>query len=113
MLRLNLNEYRNAPYFKLNQAKIAFKEEPSIKSQLLNLPQYSRIHLRYIVHYPTNREFDVANICAVADKFFSDALVEYGKLPDDNFKFIPQVTYCFGSIDKHNPRIEVEIINVD
>ena len=108
-MRLNLNEYRNAPYFKLNNAKVNFKNEPSIKQQIEQLPVFDKVKLTYVIHYDFNKAFDVANIGAVADKFFSDALVEAGKLTDDNFKYVSQVSYKFGSIDKVNPRIEVYI----
>jgi len=60
--------------------------------------------------YPqTKRLFDVGNVGSVVEKFFLDALVEFGKLEDDNYLFCPEVIYQFGSVDKLNPRIEVHI----
>jgi hypothetical protein len=36
-----------------------------------------------------------------------------GKLPDDNYNYIPLTIYRFGSIDPVNARVDVEIINFD
>ena len=104
----NLNVYRNAPYHLLNAVKIAFKE--AIEDQLRKLPRFRTIELVFTVFPATLREFDVSNICSVVDKFFSDALVEFGKLPDDNFKHLLSVKYRYGELDRENPRVDVEII---
>lgn len=105
--RLNLNQYRNTHYIILNKAKIAYKE--LMKEQISRLPELSNISLRYTVYTKTKREFDLSNVCSVVDKFFCDALVELGKLPDDNIKYLSQISFSFGGIDKDNPRIEVTI----
>ena len=91
---LNLNQYRNAHFYKLNNAKIEYK---------------AIIKLTYVVYPKTSREFDISNVCSIVDKFFSDALVELGKLPDDNFKYIPEISYKIGEKDKDNPRVEIII----
>lgn len=52
---------------------------------------------------------DVSNVCSVVDKFFCDALVEEGRIPDDNYDHIPEIKYIFGEVDKTNPRVDVEI----
>lgn len=105
--RLNLNQYRNTHYIILNKAKIAYKE--LMKEQINRLPELSNINLHYTVYTKTKREFDLSNVCSVVDKFFCDALVELGKLPDDNIKYLSQISFSFGGIDKDNPRIEVTI----
>lgn len=112
-MRLNLNEYRNAPYFKLNQAKIAFKQDINVNYQISQLPKLNKVRLVYIVYFDRNALFDVANVCSVVDKFFSDALVEAGKLEDDNYHYVTEVIYKFGGIDKVNPRVEVEIWKIN
>lgn len=104
---LNLNQYRNAHFYKLNNAKIEYKA--FMRSQIELLPELPAIRLTYVVYPKTNREFDISNVCSIVDKFFSDALVELGKLPDDNFKFISEVVYKFGEKDKDNPRVEIII----
>ncbi len=104
---LNMNQYRNAHYHTLNKAKQTFHDMviPSLKS----LPVLTKISLIYTLFPPSKRELDVANICSIVDKFFSDTLVSSGRITDDNFKVLPNITYRFGSIDKTNPRVEVTI----
>lgn len=104
---LNLNQYRNAHFYKLNNAKVEYKAV--MRSQIELLPELPIIRLTYVVYPKTSREFDISNVCSIVDKFFSDALVELGKLPDDNFKYLPEVVYKFGEKDKDNPRVEIII----
>jgi len=104
---LNLNKYRNTHYQTLNKAKVVFKE--LLWDQIILLPSLNIIELEYKLFTGTKRLCDVSNICSVIDKFFSDALVECGKLEDDNYLFLPKVSYEFGSIDKSNPRVEAHI----
>jgi len=108
---VNLNDYRakGACFFIINKVKQMFHE--SVKEQIDILPnlQYP-IRCNYTVYKKDKRKFDVNNVCAVADKFFMDALVEYKKLPDDDYEYYLGFGQTnFGGIDKENPRIEVEI----
>lgn len=104
---LNMNQYRNTHYQLLNKAKIKYKE--LLKPQIELLPKYSVVALHYTM-YPKNRQLqDIANVCSIHDKFFSDALVELRKLPDDNYLYLPTTTYNFGSVDTENPRVEIYI----
>lgn len=105
---LNLNAYRNAHFHVLNKVKILFKE--LVKNQIEEIPKFNgKISLTYTVFPKTKVKLDVNNICSIADKFFSDALVELGKLDDDNFEHIPVIKAKYGEVDKENPRIEVLI----
>lgn len=106
---LNLNSYRNAHYFILNNSKILFKELMS--SQINNLPNLGEgyINIKYTLYPSSKKLSDVSNICSIVDKYFCDALVQSGKLPDDNYKYITTVIYAFGKVDKNNPRVEIEI----
>lgn len=61
-----------------------------------------------IAWYEPNRRRDVDNI-TFAIKFIQDALVKCGVLENDNQSHIDGV-YHDVSVDKSNPRIEVEII---
>ncbi|MGL5580959.1 MAG: hypothetical protein ACRDCE_08365 [Cetobacterium sp.] len=104
---LNLNQYRNTHYQSLNKAKVNFKE--LMKEQISTLPTFNRIRITYTIYPESKRLCDVSNISSIVDKFFSDALVELGKLPDDNYLYLPEVNYRFGAIDKTNPRVEILI----
>lgn len=108
---LNLNHYRNAPYFTLNTAKVNYKQ--IVLPQLNKLPKFTKISLTYVFYPRDRRRYDVSNVCSIIDKFFSDALVESGHLEDDDYSHISNVLYCFGSIDKENPRVEIIIEEIE
>lgn len=105
---LNLNQYRNTHFQVLNKAKVSFEEV--VGPLLKGVPRLGGCELSYVLFVPTRQLCDVANICSIVDKFFSDTLVSKGKLEDDNYTIVPRVTYTFGRIDKIRPRVEVTII---
>lgn len=107
---LNLNQYRNTHYRTLNTSKINYKEV--MTEQIKKAPEYKKILCLYKVYAGTKRSFDLGNVCSVHEKFFEDALVELGKLEDDNTDFIPLVIYMGCGIDKENPRVEIEVLEL-
>jgi hypothetical protein len=82
-----------------------------MRSQIATGPKYNKIACIYTVYPPNKRLFDIGNVCCIHQKFFEDALVELGKLPDDNYNNIPLIMYMFGSVDKDNPRVTIETID--
>lgn len=108
---LNLNEYRNSFFRVLNNAKIKYKQ--LISEQLEDKPRYERVVIMYKVHKGDERRYDIGNILAIHQKFFEDALVELGKLPDDKALLLPMVVYCNGSINRENPRVDITVYNLD
>lgn len=110
-IALNLNIYRNLHHMSLNQSKIAFKM--AVLGKLTSLPSMDKITLEYALYPKTKRLVDVANVCSIVDKYFCDALVETGKLPDDNYKHLASVVYRFGEVDPINPRCEVLIKEIN
>lgn len=80
-----------------------------MREQILQLPVYEKIGLMFTLYPGTRMLTDVANVCSVHEKFFADALVEFGKLPDDNYQYLPETGYRFGAVDKENPRVEISI----
>ena len=81
-----------------------------MKNAVMGLPKLDKpIVITYTIYPKTRRLFDVANVGSVIDKFFSDCLVELGKLEDDNYKWIPKIVYQFGEVDKAYPRCEITI----
>jgi hypothetical protein len=107
---LNLNVYRNTYFGTLNDAKVLFTAQ--VSEQLRELPKLEKVCIRYYLFPQTKRLCDVANICAVVDKFFCDALVAEKVLPDDNYTHLLGVSYEFGEIDPTNPRVEAHIHNL-
>ena len=108
---LNLNQYRNTHFRVLNNCKINYKKimEPQIKKA----PKFKRVLCLYKVYAATKRSFDLGNVCSVHEKFFEDAFVELGRLPDDNIDYIPLVIYMGCGIDRDKPRVEVEIMELN
>lgn len=104
---LNLNWYRNANFHILNKAKITFAE--LVSKKLTHLPKFEMVHLDYEIFAGTAREFDVANVGSIVDKFFSDTLVGVCKLEDDNYNVVLSARYRFGGISKGNPHCLVHI----
>ena len=108
---LNLNQYRNTHFRTLNTVKINYKL--AMGSQIATGPKYNKVACIYTVYPKDKRSFDLGNVCCIHQKFFEDALVEWGKLPDDNYNYIPLVIYKFGKVDPLKPRVEVEVIDLD
>ena len=104
---LNLNIYRNAHFYTLDQAKKIF--ENMVWSQLDSLPKFKNIELTYILYPGSNQKLDVANICCIVDKFFCDTLVHKGVIEDDNYNVIKKINYLFGKVDKNNPHVNVTL----
>jgi len=104
---LNLNQYRNTYFRTLNAVKINYKKHMS--KQIAEGPSYNKVACVYTVYPKNKRSFDLGNVCCIHQKFFEDALVELGKLPDDNVARIPMVIYLFGEVDGDNPRVEVDL----
>lgn len=108
---LNLNNYRNAYFRTLNQSKIMYKK--AIVEQLQDKPRYNRVAIIYQVFKGDNRRYDIGNVLSIHQKYFEDALVETGKLPDDKASNIPMVLYTDGGIDRDNPRVEIKVFNTN
>ena len=108
---LNLNQYRNEQFFNLNKVKVIFHE--AIGTLLDGIPKMERVYLRYTLYLGSKRRTDLANVCSVVDKFFSDTLVEHGILPDDSYEHIQHIDFRFGGLDKENPRLEALIVDLD
>lgn len=104
---LNLNNYRNWHYRTSNSIKIKFKE--LMKDQLFGTYIDTPVKLTFIYFKGRNGKSDRANVLSIHEKFFCDALVEYGCIPDDNDNHIKQTTYLSGGLDKANPRVEIHV----
>lgn len=110
---LNLNNYRNLHFRVLNTAKIKYKA--TVKGDIERECYYplNTIAIHYTVFKGDKRRCDIGNISSIHQKFFEDALVELGHLPDDSYKNIPVCSYSFGGISKDNPRVEIRIFNLE
>lgn len=107
---INLNNYRNWHFQVSNNLKKKYKEV--MNEQLQGIKFTKPIRLIFTMYRPDKRKVDRSNVLCIHEKFFCDALVESGCMPDDNDKFIVETIYRTGTIDKLNPRIEIEVIEV-
>jgi len=106
---LNLNVYRNTNRFALGNAKIKYTEV--MKDQISTLPILERLELVYVLFPKTRRLTDISNVTCIHDKFFCDALIKYGRLPDDDYRYIKDVHYRMGKVDPNNPRVDVYLLD--
>ena len=114
---LTMNNYRNA-YFRVlsvvkkEYTKVVLKELRKQKVYKKDGPRYTdgQLVLEYVLYpRPNTGRVDVANVCAVVDKFTADGLVKGGVLDDDDSPRVPMVIYRLGEIDPDNPRCELFI----
>ena len=56
----------------------------------------------YTYFNPSKRRADMENVCIVTNKFLQDAIVECGKIDDDNYNIIQEIVYRYGGYDKNN-----------
>lgn len=106
---INLNNYRNWHYQVSNQLKIAYKNIVNQEMQQFRLLKLNKIALTFILYKGDKRKVDRANVLSIHEKFFCDALVDLGYLPDDNDNYIQSTHYYSGDLDRLNPRVDVII----
>lgn len=76
-----------------------------------NLPKMKRSDFE-ITWYCKDKRQDKDGIVAGGTKFIFDGLVEAGKLENDGWKQIGDISHQF-KIDKKNPRIEVKLVGYE
>ena len=109
---LNLNNYRNAYFRTLNSAKVNYKA--FMKDRILDqIPvPLDKIAIQYKVFKGDRRRFDIGNVTSIHQKFFEDAIVELGKLPDDRHENLPLTFDSFGGISQADPHVEITIYDL-
>ena len=105
---LNLNVYRNAHYQVLNNAKKNFKQMLYANYPELMTITAQRVRVSYNVIPCDNRKFDLMNVIAIVDKFFMDALVNAGCIPDDSTDYV-LYDRIYASIKQGNDCKKIEI----
>jgi hypothetical protein len=107
---LNMNTYRNLHYIVSNQAKKAYLD--IIKEQVEGVEMQIPIEVEYRVYKGSKRRLDKMNVVSIVSKFFFDALVTIGCLPDDSDEFIKKEVIMPTIYDKGNPRVEITLKSV-
>jgi Holliday junction resolvase RusA-like endonuclease len=109
-----LNEYTNA-----NRSNRYLANTVKHKNQNIVKFAIYKAKLKKVVNYPVmlkitwyeqNKRRDIDNI-TFATKFIQDELVNSGIIIDDSQKYINKLEHDV-KVDKDNPRIEVEIIEM-
>jgi len=108
--RLNLNQYRNWQHNVSNSLKVKYKE--LVSAQFEGVVIQPPVTIKFVLYNDSNRRIDRANVCCIHEKFFCDALVEAGCLPDDNDKFILETVYRSGKVSPKAGRVEIIITEV-
>lgn len=106
---INLNQYRNWHHQVKNNVKKAYKEIAAPKLEGL---QFEKVRMNFTLWKKDRRRGDRSNVLSVHEKFFCDAFVELGCLVDDSDEYLESSFYCTGGIDRDNPRVDIEIIEV-
>lgn len=102
---LSMNNYRNWKGFESNQVKQTFKEliYPLLEGVgSLKTP----VKATFTFYAPDKRRRDLSNFCSVVEKFMDDVMTAWGVIPDDDTRYLKEVTYKFGGIDPGNGRVE-------
>lgn len=94
----NLNIYRNLHHHHLNSQKKNFDDE--VAPYIRGLPKLDKIAIHYTIYSPRNGRLDTMNVGAVIDKYFSDSLVHAGRLKDDHYGHILNISFSFGGVRK-------------
>lgn len=103
---INLNNYRNWCFHLSDDIKKDYKDIVEKKVEGI---KFGKMVLNFILHRGDKRRVDRANILSIHEKFFCDALTEAECIKDDCDEFLHSTHYYTGVIDKDNPRVDIEI----
>lgn len=104
---LNLNTYRNLHHFINNEVKVKYKEQ--MQEQLEGKTFRTPIEIKFTLHKKNRGRSDRSNALSIVEKFFCDALVELGCIPDDSDEYISETHYKSGEVNKDDPHVNIEI----
>lgn len=106
----SLNDYTRACRSnKFAGAKMKATLEQQIGLYLIKMPKHDKPIKINFTWVESTKKRDLDNIC-FAKKFILDAMVKYGKLKDDNRKYVTSFTDTFVYGEKNKVIIEIEEI---
>lgn len=111
-IMLGMNWYRNANHHLSNDIKKHYHE--IVRNQLESFEGDSicKYRIKYRLFYKSKSQ-DMMNIISVIDKFVQDGLVEFGLVKDDNVQYCKRVVCEVVEQEKVNPRIEIELEEIE
>lgn len=107
---VNQNWYRNTNHFLSNEVKKYYHELVDRQKDLVCSPCKS-YKLTMRVYYK-NPSSDPSNSIAVLEKFALDGMIASGIIHEDNMMHHFGTSWEVAGIDKENPRVEIEILEV-
>lgn len=109
---VGLNWFRNAHHFLQNEVKKHYHELVILLLMDFEDDRIGKYRIKYKLYYK-NKASDMMNIVPMVDKFFNDALQEMGLIENDNVQFFGDCNIKVGGQDKENPRLEIEIEEIN
>jgi len=109
---VGLNEYRNLHFQILNKIKKYYHQLiiQKLKDCKIEKIQFKKVHLSYKI-YLKRGGTDGGNVRSVIEKFYLDAIKDYGLIENDTFEFVISDNAEYFK-DKLNPRAEIEVKKV-
>lgn len=105
---ISLNWFRHAHHRSYTEAKRLYAD--LMKEQLTSVDgPKGKLHIHYDFYAARNDGPDLDNFVGAAKKFFQDAMVKHGFIPEDNVSVIVSSSEKYCGIDKKNPRIVAKI----
>ncbi len=107
---INLNNYRNMNKFLEHEIKDKYQKEAITQLSLSWKTKLATpITITYTLFVWDKRLKDLNNITSISDKYFSDALVEWWFIEDDNYNYVNSTINKFGGYEKGKGRLEIKI----
>lgn len=111
-IMLGMNWYRNSNHHLSNEIKKHYHELVKEQLEAFEGCMLGKYKVKYKLFYKSKSQ-DMMNIVAVIDKFVQDGIVEFGLVKDDNVQYCKRVVCEVAEQDKENPRIEIELEEIE
>lgn len=109
---LGMNWYFTEKSFSIARVKKHYHKLVRNQLEAFEGDKLGKYKVKYKLFYKSKSQ-DMMNIVAVIDKFVQDGIVEFGLVEDDNVQYCKRVVCEVVEQDKINPRVEVEVEEVE
>lgn len=106
---VGMNAYRNLHFYTKNKWKQHYNELVQAQLKEEDIVGHDNVFTSIYTLYYKNTATDNPNVCAIIEKFTTDALIKYGVVKNDNVTRHKRQLFVVGGQDKENPRVEVEV----
>lgn len=111
-IMIGMNWYRNCNHHLSNDVKKYYHELVISQLEAFEGDKIGKYRVKYKLFYKSKSQ-DMMNILSVIDKFVQDGIVEFGLVNDDNVQYCKRVVYEVVEQDIVNPRIEIELEEIE